>query len=77
MPLVHLTDKLGSQRVHIAPEAFIVAKAEFPDQIEFWQESLPKNLTGGLESVREQAILPLLEIHTPVDTAQRRRSPLD
>lgn len=54
LPLVHLTDKLGFQHVHIAPEAFKVAKAEFPDQIDFWQNSLPGSLKGNLESVRER-----------------------
>ena len=64
MPLVHLTDNLGKQHVYIAPEAFTVARAEFPaEQIKFWQDSLPGNLKGNLESVREQAILPLLGIH--------------
>ena len=76
LPLVHLTDDLGLQHVHIAPEAFNVAKAEFPDQIKFWQDSLPGPLKGKLESVREQAVSPLLEINRPCDTAQRRTSTL-
>ena len=63
LPLVHLTNRLGSQFIHIAPEAFNVAKSEFPDEIKFWQDSLPGNLKGNLESVREQAVVPLLEIH--------------
>ena len=75
LPLVHLTDGLGFQRVHIAPEAFKVAQAEFPDQIDFWQNSLPRGLKGNLESVREQAILLLLPMKHV--TAQRCPSPLD
>lgn len=55
LPLVHLTDKLGFQHVYIAPEAFKVAKTEFSDQIDFWQNALPGSLKGNLESVRERA----------------------
>lgn len=50
-PLVLLTDAKGVQTVHIAPEAFTVASAEFPDQIDFWQNALPGPLKGKLESV--------------------------
>lgn len=50
-PLVLLTDSSGNQAVHIAPEAFKVASAEFPDQIEFWQNALPGKLKGQLASV--------------------------
>jgi hypothetical protein len=46
-PLVLLVDPLGFQHVHIAPEAFTVASAEFPDQIDVWQ----KAAGGQLESV--------------------------
>jgi hypothetical protein len=66
LPLVHLTDDLGLQHVHIAPEAFTVAKAEFPDQIKFWQDSLPGPLKGKLESVREQPFLRFLRFTDPV-----------
>ena len=66
MPLVHLSDNLGKQHVHIAPEAFTVARTEFTaEQIKFWQDSLPGDLKGSLESVREQTILPMLGIHRP------------
>ncbi|KAJ4490168.1 hypothetical protein J3R30DRAFT_3419502 [Lentinula aciculospora] len=41
IPLVLLTDSNGTQNVHIAPEAFAVASAEFPDEISVWQEALP------------------------------------
>lgn len=50
-PLVLLTSEDGSQNVHIAPEAFAVASAEFAEQIEFWQDSLPGDLKGQLASV--------------------------
>jgi hypothetical protein len=46
-PLVLLTDDDGSQNIHIAPEAFTVASAEFPDQIDAWNQAL----NGTLESV--------------------------
>jgi hypothetical protein len=36
--------------VHIAPEAFNVSSAEFPDQIDVWESALPDGIT--LESVR-------------------------
>jgi hypothetical protein len=50
--LAHLTDDRGRQGVYIAPEAFAVASAEFPDQIDVWQNALPFHLKGKLESVR-------------------------
>jgi hypothetical protein len=52
IPLAYLTEKDGSQNVHIVPEAFQVASAEFPDQISVWQNALPGALKGKLESVR-------------------------
>jgi hypothetical protein len=55
-PLVLLTDGNGYQNVHIAPEAFAVVSAEFPDQIDIWQKSLPGRLRGNLQSVSEYTI---------------------
>lgn len=52
-PLALLTDKDGSQSVHISPEAFLVASAEFPDQIDVWQNALPGPLKGKLDTVRD------------------------
>ncbi len=52
IPLVLLTAEDGSQAVHIAPEAYQVAKAEFGDNLEFWENALPGNLKGQLRSVR-------------------------
>jgi hypothetical protein len=46
-----LTDDSGNQHVYIAPEAFSVAKAEFADQLDYWQNALPDYLKGNLESV--------------------------
>jgi hypothetical protein len=46
-----LTDSSGNQAVHIAPEAFQVASAEFPDEIDVWQKALPGGIKGGLASV--------------------------
>ncbi|TFK44792.1 hypothetical protein BDQ12DRAFT_673584 [Crucibulum laeve] len=51
IPLVLLTGENGSQHVHIAPEAFQVASAEFGDEIEFWQQALPGDLKGKLASL--------------------------
>ncbi|KAH9485462.1 Peptidase S41 family protein ustP [Psilocybe cubensis] len=51
LPLVLLTAGDGSQNVHIAPEAFRVASAEFKDGIDFWQETLPGHLKGQLASL--------------------------
>ncbi|KAJ6593998.1 hypothetical protein B0H19DRAFT_1225277 [Mycena capillaripes] len=56
-PLVLLTASDGSQNVHIAPEAFAVTSAEFPDQIEFWQNSLPGDLKGKLASLSGAKVL--------------------
>ena len=50
-PLVLLTDSSGNQAVHIAPEAFEVASAEFGDEIQVWEDALPTDLKGGLASV--------------------------
>lgn len=36
-PVVLLHDDEDNQQLHIAPEAFTVASAEFADQIDFWQ----------------------------------------
>jgi len=52
LPLVLLADSDGVQNVHIAPEAFAVSKAEFKDDLDFWQQALPGDLKGQLESVR-------------------------
>lgn len=52
-PLVLLTAADGTQNVHIAYEAFTIASAEFPDQISVWQDALPLNLKGKLETVCE------------------------
>lgn len=49
--MVLLTDALGAQRVHIAPEAFKVSSVEFGDELHFWQGSLPEELSGRLELV--------------------------
>lgn len=57
-PLALLTEKDGSQNVHIAPEAFQVASAEFPDQIDVWQSALPGALKGQLASVRHNFLVP-------------------
>lgn len=54
-PLVLLTDTHGVQSVHIAPEAFTVASAEFADELDVWQNALPGNLKGQLSSVRSTA----------------------
>ncbi|KAJ7072240.1 hypothetical protein C8F01DRAFT_1044732 [Mycena amicta] len=56
-PLVLLTAADGSQHVHIAPEAFAVAAAEFPDQIDFWQNTLPGDLKGRLASLSGAKVL--------------------
>ena len=56
LPLVLLTDAQGNQAVHIAPEAFTVASAEFADEITFWQDALPGKLKGQLESVSKTLI---------------------
>ncbi|KAF7325770.1 Peptidase S41 family protein ustP [Mycena kentingensis (nom. inval.)] len=57
IPLTLLTDKFGIQTVHIVPEAFTVATAEFPDQVDFWQNALPGNLKGQLASLSGATVL--------------------
>ncbi|KAJ7240586.1 hypothetical protein C8J57DRAFT_1371544 [Mycena rebaudengoi] len=57
IPLAYLTEKDGSQNVHIVPEAFQVASAEFPDQISVWQNALPGALKGKLESLSGAKVL--------------------
>ncbi|KAF9479788.1 hypothetical protein BDN70DRAFT_806502 [Pholiota conissans] len=56
-PLSLLTAADGTQSVHISPEAFSVASAEFPDQIDLWQNSLPGPLKGKLESFSGAKVL--------------------
>ncbi|KAM5543490.1 hypothetical protein V8D89_002741 [Ganoderma adspersum] len=50
-PLVLLTGDFGLQSVHIAPEAFTVATAEFKDEVQTWQDALPGDLKGQLASL--------------------------
>ncbi|KAF8061523.1 hypothetical protein FPV67DRAFT_1509294 [Lyophyllum atratum] len=52
IPLVLLTDPSGSQGVHIAPEAYKVASAEFGEELEFWENALPGKLKGKLSTAR-------------------------
>ncbi|KIK67323.1 hypothetical protein GYMLUDRAFT_69508 [Collybiopsis luxurians FD-317 M1] len=62
-PLVLLTDSEGQQNVHIAPEAFAVASAEFGDEIQFWQDALPAYLQGQLESLNGALVLAINNQH--------------
>ncbi|KAJ7242900.1 hypothetical protein C8J57DRAFT_1084010 [Mycena rebaudengoi] len=57
IPLAFLTEKDGSQNIHIVPEAFQIATAEFPDQISVWQDALPGSLKGKLESLSGAKVL--------------------
>ncbi|KAF9269650.1 hypothetical protein L218DRAFT_953275 [Marasmius fiardii PR-910] len=57
VPLVLLTDGSGKQTVNIAPEAFSVASAEFPDEIQVWQDALPGALKGKLQSLNGAQVL--------------------
>ncbi|KAJ6595571.1 hypothetical protein DFH09DRAFT_1135002 [Mycena vulgaris] len=57
IPLALLTEKDGSQNVHITPEAFQVASAEFADEISVWQDALPGSLKGKLESLSGAKVL--------------------
>ncbi|KAL4261125.1 Secondary metabolite-associated S41A peptidase [Pleurotus pulmonarius] len=66
IPLVLLTEKDGSQNVHIAPEAFDVATAEFPDQIDVWQNALPFGLKGNLKALNGAKVL-LINGRSPFD----------
>ncbi|KZT01062.1 uncharacterized protein LAESUDRAFT_816144 [Laetiporus sulphureus 93-53] len=45
------------KHVHIAPEAFEVASAEFGEEIEWWQEALPGELKGQLSSLSGAKVL--------------------
>lgn len=60
--------------VAISPAASEVASAEFPDQIEFWQNSLPGKLKGKLESVSHlytsRAYLQALTSYTQLNGAR-------
>lgn len=51
IPVVFLTSPDGSQSVHIAPEAFSVASAEFADELDVWRNALPGALKGQLSTV--------------------------
>ncbi|KAI0758411.1 hypothetical protein BD413DRAFT_655923 [Trametes elegans] len=56
-PLVFLTDETGNQTVHIAPEAFDVAKEGFKDELDVWQNALPDALKGKLSSLSGARVL--------------------
>ncbi|GJE90953.1 hypothetical protein PsYK624_071000 [Phanerochaete sordida] len=56
-PLVLLTNPDKSQSVHIAPEAFTVASAEFADELSVWQDALPGQLRGQLASLSGAKVL--------------------
>ncbi|KAK7044505.1 peptidase S41 family protein ustP [Favolaschia claudopus] len=66
IPLTLLTEKDGSQSVHIVPEAFQVASAEFPDEISVWQNALPGSLKGKLDSLSGAKVL-LINGRPPFD----------
>ncbi|KAF7360569.1 Peptidase S41 family protein ustP [Mycena venus] len=57
IPLALLTEKDGTQNVHIVPEAFQVASAEFADEISVWQDALPGPLKGKLETLSGAKVL--------------------
>ncbi|EEB91861.1 hypothetical protein MPER_09715, partial [Moniliophthora perniciosa FA553] len=57
LPLVLLAEPHGGQNVYIAPEAFKVATAEFEGEIEVWQNALPGELRGQLESLSGAQVL--------------------
>ncbi|KAG2015627.1 hypothetical protein CC2G_008882 [Coprinopsis cinerea AmutBmut pab1-1] len=57
LPLSLLTEEDGRQNVYISPEAFALASAEFKDSIEFWQDSLPGELKGKLDSLSGAKVL--------------------
>ncbi|KAG6891044.1 hypothetical protein C0992_010706 [Termitomyces sp. T32_za158] len=47
----------GTQSVYIAPEAYAVASAEFGEDIQFWDDALPKHLAGKLYSLSGAKVL--------------------
>ncbi|KAF8875409.1 hypothetical protein CPB84DRAFT_1853270 [Gymnopilus junonius] len=57
MPLTLLTDSDGVQSIHVTPEAFEVASAEFANEIQFWQNALPGPMKGQLTSVSRAKVL--------------------
>ncbi|KAF9525913.1 hypothetical protein CPB83DRAFT_858837 [Crepidotus variabilis] len=57
IPLSLITDSNGQQSIRIAFEAFDVAKAEFPDQVDVWQNALPGALKGKLSSLSGAKVL--------------------
>ncbi|KAJ7485636.1 hypothetical protein FB451DRAFT_1027378 [Mycena latifolia] len=67
IPLALLTEKDGSQNVHIVPEAFQVASVEFADEISVWQDALPGPLKGKLESLSGAKVL-LINGKPPFDS---------
>ncbi|KAJ7511260.1 hypothetical protein B0H11DRAFT_2152160 [Mycena galericulata] len=66
IPLTLLTEEDGSQNVYIVPEAFLVASAEFADEISVWQDALPGSLKGQLESLSGAKVL-LIDGKPPFD----------
>jgi hypothetical protein len=48
---------LNGSEIHIAPEAFTVASAEFGSEIQFWQDALPGDLKGNLAKLSGARVL--------------------
>ncbi|TFY58144.1 hypothetical protein EVJ58_g6598 [Rhodofomes roseus] len=57
IPLALLTDELGVQHVHVAPEAFKISSTEFGEELKFWQDALPEDLRGKLELLSGAEVL--------------------
>ena len=55
-PVVLLNDEAGRQHLHIAPEAFKVASAEFADEIGFWQSATHLNLSQVSRLVQSSSV---------------------
>lgn len=57
LPLSLLSEEDGSQNIHVSPEAFTLASAEFADSLQWWQDALPSDLKGRLAELSGARVL--------------------
>jgi len=65
-PLVLLAEENDTQAIYISKSAFNISGAMFGDDLQFWQDALPGNLSGRLDLVRPKLDLSLVLLACPM-----------